>query len=87
VAALILNRSDRRWNAKRCEWPPKKKFLKPLDISPDMFPWSGIGCPASWIGGYLTHTYVYGGAGDANFTLKINPRNIEKVNKIAARIE
>ena len=35
----------------------------------------------------LLQPYVYGGAGDANFTLKINPRDIEKVNQIVAKID
>lgn len=35
----------------------------------------------------LRQPFVYGGAGDANFTLKIDPRDIEKVNEIVAKID
>lgn len=35
----------------------------------------------------LLQRYVYGGVGDANFTLKIDPRDLEKVNEIVAKID
>ncbi|MDO9492898.1 aminoacyl-tRNA deacylase [Acetobacterium sp.] len=35
----------------------------------------------------LNYRYVYGGVGDANFTLKINPRDLIKVNDIVAEID
>jgi len=35
----------------------------------------------------LNYPYVYGGVGDANFTLKINPRDLIKVNDIVAGID
>ncbi|WP_050740756.1 aminoacyl-tRNA deacylase [Acetobacterium bakii] len=35
----------------------------------------------------LNYPYVYGGVGDANFTLKINPRDLIKVNDIVAEID
>lgn len=33
----------------------------------------------------LNYPYVYGGVGDANFTLKINPQDLTKVNEIVAK--
>ena len=35
----------------------------------------------------LNYPYVYGGVGDVNFTLKINPRDLIKVNDIVAGID
>jgi len=35
----------------------------------------------------LNVPYVYGGVGNANFTLKINPRDLIKVNDIVAEID
>jgi prolyl-tRNA editing enzyme YbaK/EbsC (Cys-tRNA(Pro) deacylase) len=35
----------------------------------------------------LLQPFVYGGAGERNYTLKIDPRGIEKVNKIVAKIQ
>ncbi len=35
----------------------------------------------------LNYPYVYGGVGNANFTLKINPQDLIKVNDIVAEID
>ena len=64
----------------------KKEVLEIIGYEVGSVPLVGHGLPCILDTRLFLHSYVYGGAGDANFTLKIDPRDIEKINDVVAKI-
>lgn len=73
----------------RCEkmkLASKNEVLKITGFEVGNVPLVGHGLPCILDSNLLLQPFIYGGAGEANCTLKIAPRDLEKVNKIIAKI-
>jgi prolyl-tRNA editing enzyme YbaK/EbsC (Cys-tRNA(Pro) deacylase) len=65
----------------------KEEVFETIGFEAGSVPLVGHGLPCVLDRHLLNYPYVYGGVGDAHFTLKINPRDLIKVNDIVAEIE
>jgi prolyl-tRNA editing enzyme YbaK/EbsC (Cys-tRNA(Pro) deacylase) len=65
----------------------KEEVFEMIGFEAGSVPLIGHGLPCVLDQHLLKYPYVYGGVGDANFTLKINPRDLVKVNNIVAEID
>jgi Cys-tRNA(Pro)/Cys-tRNA(Cys) deacylase len=64
----------------------KQEVLETTGYDAGSVPLVGHGLPCILDMRLFLHPFIYGGAGDANFTLKIDPRDIEKINDVVAKI-
>ncbi|MBU4439875.1 MAG: YbaK/EbsC family protein [Firmicutes bacterium] len=62
----------------------KEEVIKTIGFESGSVPLVGHHLPCVLDQHLLNYPYVYGGVGDANFTLKINPHDLIKVNEIVA---
>jgi len=69
---------------KKVRMATREEVFEAIGYEPGHVPLVGHQLPCILDQRLFSHPYVYGGAGDAQFTLKINPRDIEKVNDIVA---
>lgn len=64
----------------------KKQVLEATGYEVGSVPLVGHHLPCVLDNRLLQQPFVYGGIGDANFTLKLDPRDLEKVSEVVARI-
>jgi hypothetical protein len=64
-----------------------KKELKELNFLPGSIPLINHGFPCIFDKRLLRYKFVYGGTGFPDYTLKINPKDLERLNNIIAKIE
>jgi len=65
----------------------KKEVMEATGYEVGNVPLVGHGLPSILDTRLLLQSFIFGGTGDLNFTLKIDPRYIEKVNEIVAKID
>ncbi|MBI4856986.1 MAG: YbaK/EbsC family protein [Acetobacterium woodii] len=65
----------------------KEEVFETIGFEVGSVPLIGHGLPCVLDQHLLKYPYVYGGVGDAYFTLKINPRDLVKVNNIVSEID
>ncbi len=64
----------------------KKDVFKVTSYEVGNVPLVGHNLPCILDTRLLRQPFVYGGVGNANYTLKIDPRDLDKINEIVARI-
>ncbi|PYG90225.1 prolyl-tRNA editing enzyme YbaK/EbsC (Cys-tRNA(Pro) deacylase) [Ruminiclostridium sufflavum DSM 19573] len=65
----------------------KKDVFKVTGYEAGSVPMVGHGLPGVFDNRLLLQKFVYGGAGQKNYTLKIDPRDIERITEIVAKID
>jgi len=72
---------------KKAKLASRKEVLDAIGYEVGSVPLVGLQLPCVLDKRLLQHPYVFGGTGDANLTLKICPGDLEKINKVVAKIE
>ncbi len=65
----------------------KDEVLLKLGMKTGEIPLVGHGLPCLIDNRIFQHRYIFGGAGNAHYTLKIKPEHLEKVNEVVFRFE
>ena len=76
--------------ALRCEkvkLAARKDIFEIVGFEAGSIPLVGLKLPCVLDNRLLLYPYIYGGAGDANYTLKIDPKDLRKINEVVAIIE
>ncbi len=66
---------------------PRRKVFEAIGYQPGSVPLIGLNLPCLFDRKLLDYPYIYGGIGEADYTLKINPHDIIKINNVAAIID
>lgn len=65
----------------------KDEVLLNLGMKTGEIPMVGHGLPCLMDNRIFQHRYIFGGAGNAHYTLKIKPEHLEKVNEVVLRFD
>lgn len=71
----------------RVKLASRKQVLKITGYEVGNVPLVGHQLPVILDGRLLQQPFVFGGVGNANFTLKIDSQDLEKINKVVAKID